>query len=172
MIRYLLIGIVVLGVAAASAEKYSFQDGKISFEGPESFTRFSQEQIDIKYPSKNAPDFVIGNENGATSIAYALKKSALPKERLKEAQEAFTQMFPRMIPGLKWIENKIIKVDEREWIYLELTSTAIDTDIHNMMLFTSYRGKLLAFNFNSTKEEFKKYEERLRKSMKSISIKE
>jgi len=53
-----------------------------------------------------------------------------------------------------------------------MTTNAVDTDIYNIMLFTCYKGKMLIFNFNSTREEFKKYEKDLRKSIRTIKIKE
>jgi len=34
------------------------------------------------------------------------------------------------------------------------------------MLFTGHNGQMLAFNFNSTAEEFKKYEKAIRASIK------
>jgi len=39
------------------------------------------------------------------------------------------------------------------------------------MLLTGLHGKMLVFNFNSTKKEFPKYEAVLRKSIGSIKIK-
>lgn len=38
-----------------------------------------------------------------------------------------------------------------------MTSSAIDTDIYNLMIFTGHKSQMWMFNFNSTKEEFKKY---------------
>ena len=51
-----------------------------------------------------------------------------------------------------------------------MTSNAIDTDIYNILLCTPYEGKLVLFNFNSTKEDFPKYEESLRKSLGTVSV--
>ena len=54
--------------------------------------------------------------------------------------------------------------------YLELQSNAIDADIHNIMLLTSYGKQQLVLNFNSTTEEFDKYQSGLRASIQSIEI--
>ena len=59
----------------------------------------------------------------------------------------------------------------QQWIYLEMSSRAIDTDIHNIMLITPLQGKMLIFNFNSTKAEFPKVEAELRASINSIAFK-
>ncbi len=153
------------------AETISLDGGAITFEAPDEFKPVPQEIIDIKYPSSRAPKYVIGNESAATTIAYDLKPHNIPPDQINEAREAFTQMFPRMIPGLEWKENKVITLAGRKWGYMEMTSTAIDTDIYNIMLFTGYKGQMLIFNFNSTKEEFSKYEGVLRKSLNTINIK-
>lgn len=91
---------------------------------------------------------------------------------MEEAKATFMQMLPRMIPGLEWKEHKVITLSGRKWVYLEMTSHAIDTDIYNIMLFTGYRGQMLIFNFNSTREEFPQYEKALRKSIQTITVNE
>lgn len=51
-----------------------------------------------------------------------------------------------------------------------MTSKADGTLIHNMMLMTPLKGKMLMFNFNSTQNEFSTIETELRKSVASITI--
>ncbi|MCG8550319.1 MAG: hypothetical protein MI799_07950 [Desulfobacterales bacterium] len=172
MKKLAILFIAVLFVTSLSeAQQISINEGMVTFDAPNEFTPLSQQLIDRKYPSSRAPKYVIGNESGATTIAYDLKPHKIPPERLNEAKQAFTKMFSRMIPGIKWHENKIIDLTGRKWVYMEMTSHAIDTDIYNIMLFTGYKDQMLIFNFNSTKEEFPQYESDLRESLKSIQIK-
>jgi hypothetical protein len=149
----------------------SLDNDRITFEAPEGFKPLPEEIIKIKYPSSNAPKYVIGNESTGTTIAYDVKPNDISQVKIDELRAGFTEMFPKRIPGLKWKENKIIELSGRKWVYLELTSTAVDTDIYNIMLVTGYKDQTLFFNFNSTKEEFKKYERALRESINSIKIK-
>ena len=114
------------------------------------------DEIALKYPSARAPHFVVGNRPRTTTIAYDLKEDSIPADKLDEVKESFEQTLQRIIPGLVWKERKIIELAGRKWIYFEMTSTAIDTDIHNIMLVASFQGKMLVFNFNSTKEGFPK----------------
>jgi len=162
---------VLLFSAPLSAEVITLDAGAIRFEAPEGFKPVPQEIIDLKYPSSRAPKYVIGNESAATTIAYDLKPNNIPQEKIDEARGAFTEMFSRMIPGLQWKENKTITLAGQKWGYLEMTTTAVDTDIYNIMLFTGHKGQMLVFNFNSTKEQFPKYEQSLRKAVESIQIK-
>ncbi len=75
-----------------------------------------------------------------------------------------------MIPGIEWKKNEIIEHSGQKWVLMEMTSNAVDTDIYNILLMTGFDGKMLVFNFNSTKKDFPKYEAELRKSLKSVKL--
>lgn len=148
-------------------------DGRnLTFQSPEGFRDFTPEMISAKFPNSRAPQHVIGNASGTTCIAYEITQNAITPDQLPQAREALTQTFDRVVPGIQWVENKIIEKDGTKWIYLEMTSRAVDQDIHNMMLATSYKGRFLVFNFNSTKKEFPDYEAALRSSIDSIRMDE
>lgn len=80
------------------------------------------------------------------------------------------QTLPRMVPGLTWLAREIVEINRTRWVHFELTSHAIDTDIHNHMYMTSFDGKLLGFNFNSTIAQYEKYKDALARSRNSIRI--
>lgn len=161
---------VLLFLSPAWGKTIFLDNNQISFEAPDDFAPLTEDVKKLKYPSSRAPKYVIGNRTAATTIAYDLKPHHIPQDKIDEVRHAFAQMFPRMIPNLKWVENKTIELSGRKWGYMEMTSSAIDTDIYNLMIFTGYKGQMLMFNFNSTKEEFKKYEKVLRESIKTIQI--
>ncbi len=88
--------------SSVCGETISLDGGHITFEAPDGFSPIPEEILRIKYPASRAPKYVIGNRSAATTIAYDLKPNAIPQDKIDEARRAFTQMFPRMIPGLKW----------------------------------------------------------------------
>jgi len=151
-------------------EVVEIESSGISFDAPDDFFTYDQKLIDIKWPQKRAPRWVVGNESGSTSIAYDLKPNDISLAPLNELMDYFKSVFDRVIPGIDWKKREIIEVSGKKWIYLEMTSSAIDTDIHNIMLVTSYGKEMLVFNFNSTKEDFSKYESQLRKSVSTIKL--
>lgn len=168
----LFVGMVLsLGSSPVLAKTYKLENGNITFEAPKGFRPMSEAVIKIKYPRGRPPKYVVSNASTQTSIAYDLKSYDLPQHKLEEAKLGFTRVLPRIIPGLVWVRQEIIQLAGQKWVVLEMTSSAIDTDIHNIMLLTGYRDKMLVFNFNSTKKEFPKYEAALRKSIASIKIK-
>ena len=152
------------------AEPVKVGGSQVTFEAPEGFKPLTKEMIATKWPSNQAPAYAVGTPTGTTTVAYDLKPHALPQEALPEVQKTFTQLFERMIPGIQWKKNEIIEHSGQKWLLMEMTSNAIDTNIYNMLLLTGYEGKMLVFNFNSTKEDFPKFEAALRKSLKSVTI--
>lgn len=166
---FFILMIVFIGASVAWAEQFTL-GSSVTFESPEGFTELSQSEIALKYPSNRAPRFVVGNRKRSTTIAYDLKPHNIPENKLNEVKASFIQTFERIIPGLVWIEEGVIQHDGKSWIYLEMTSRAIDTDIHNIMMMTPHAGQLLMFNFNSTKEEFSRVEKELRRSIDSIRV--
>ncbi len=164
--------LLALWVQPVRAETVTLPGTEISFEPPAEFAPLSQEVMDFKWPSNRAPQYAIGNETGGTTIAYDLKPqpNEMTQESLPELQKTFVQVFERAIPNIEWKKNDTVSIGGQNWLMLEMTSSAIDTDIYNIMLVTDYEGDLAMFNFNSTKEEFPVYEVALRKSIETIKI--
>ena len=166
-----LIAILAAFPFIASAKDVSIDGGSVTFVVPDDFTELSQAEINVKYPSVNAPKQVIGTEGRATTIAYQLHAQPVKESDLPDVQKAFTQIFDRVIPGIEWKQNALVDLVGQKWLVLEMTSRAIDQDIHNIVLITPHKGKMLMFNFNSTKKDFPKMEKLLRDSIKSITLK-
>lgn len=163
--------ILLVGFAlGAHATTFPVPGAGVSFDAPDGFTALSKDEIAIKFPSSRAPSGVIGNARRTTTIAFELKRDKLTPEQLGEAKEAFERLFERIIPGLEWKARKIVQLQGQRWIQLEMSSRAVDTDIHNIMLVTSRYGRMLIFNFNSTKSEFPAVEGALRQSIQSIRV--
>ena len=161
---------LVVMPAAAVAEMLTLDNGGVSFEAPDGFKPLSRTLVASKYPRAQPPRYVIGNEAATTTIAYDIKPHDIPMDKIDEFREAFTKVLPRMIPGLEWKRNETVMLGGRKWALFEMTSFALDVDIYNIMLFTGYKGQMLLFNFNSTKNEFPTYEAALRQSMRSIQV--
>ena len=157
-------------ISSLLAEPIKVADSEVTFDPPEGFKPLSKEIIAAKWPSNRAPTYAVGTSTGSTTVAYDIKPNDIPQEALPEVQKSFTQLFERIIPGLAWKKNEIIEHSGQKWLMVEMTSNTVDTDIYNIMLVTGFEGKMLVFNFNSTKEDFPKYEAALRKSLKSVKL--
>lgn len=159
-----------LAATDASATTFEIPETGVSFNAPEGFTPLTADEIGTKYPMARAPTFVVGNARRTTTIAFDLKPQTLPRDKLPQAKASFETLFDRIIPGIDWKQKKLLDMKGQQWIYFEMTSRAVDTDIYNIMLVTPHRGKMLVFNFNSTKGEFPSVEKELRKSLETIAV--
>ena len=171
-----IVAICVLLAAATSfaqtnTNRTAVLSGKASLILPKGFELMDKKTIAVKFPRGNPPKEVFSNERGKTSIAITVSENArLPPDKLPEFRKYIESVMERMIPGLKWISREYTEIDGRKWARLELMSNAIDTDIHNIILITSFEGMPLMFNFNSIKEEVGALGFELDKSIKSIRI--
>lgn len=165
---------VLLLCGSTSADTITLAKGAITFEVPEGFTALDKEEVELKFPSSRAPRYVMGNEKRSVTVAFDFKPfgsggkandSVLPK-----LQEVYEGSLPRLIPGLEWIKKEIVEINGKQWLCMELTSSAVDTDIHNMMLITTYEGDLFMANFNSTKREFPEVEKELRRCIQTLVV--
>ena len=129
-----------------------------------------QHIIDLKWQNKTVPRYVVGNERATTTVTYDLKPHQIPQDKLDEIQKVFTALFGKVVPVIEWKRNEISQHDGQKGLFREMTSEAADTDIYNMLLVTGFDSQMLVFNFNSTKEEFPKYERMLRDSIKTIQL--
>ena len=141
---------LVFILPASAQDRVSMAGGKVSFVPPDGLRVMTEAEIKIKYPRGNAPQYVYSNEQMNVSIAITLSPQPVTLEGLPQLKAAMEQALPRLIPGLNWVNREIVEINGRPWVHFEMTSFAIDTDIHNEMYMTAFDGKMLGFNFNST----------------------
>lgn len=153
-------------------ERVALGDGRVSFIPPAGFKQLVKEEIAKKYFRGNPPQYAFANETLSTSVAITFSSTNLSPEQLPEYKDAMETMLPRLIPGLQWLKREFVEMTGRKWLHLEMTSHAIDTDIHNHIYSTSFNGKALIFGFNSTVKEYPKMKEALEKSVQTIKLNE
>jgi hypothetical protein len=71
---------------------------------------------------------------------------------------------------MEWKKKALVKMHGRSWIHFEYTTRGVDYDVYNIMLLTPFSGKVLLLNFSSPKEQFRKTESVLRKSIQTIAL--
>ena len=138
--------------AAASGKPVSLAGGRVTFTPPPGFAAWTKEQIGRKYPpGPNAPQHVWANsERGTISVAVTFSPARISPEELPELKQFLEGFLPRALPGIRWLKREFVTINGTRWVHFAMTSKAIDTTIYNDMYFTSFDGKMLGFNFNST----------------------
>lgn len=157
--------------APSEAGRVYFEANRISFVPPPGFTAMTAQEIALKFPrGANPPKYVYANDRRSVAIAVTLSQAALTPEQLPELKQQMESFLEKGLPGLKWIDRGFVEIHGVRWVKLEAKSKAIDTDIRNDMYFTSFGGKMLGFNFNSTVEMDSKARSALLKSRDSIKL--
>lgn len=144
---------------------------RVSFVPPPGFTAMTPEEIAFKFPrGANQPQHVYANKRRTVSVAITFSQAQISPEQLPELKNFLPKFLELAVPGIKWITQDFTVINKVRWIQLEFISKAIDTNIHNDAYFTSFDGKMLGFNFNSTVEQYDALSAELRKSRDSITI--
>lgn len=144
---------------------------RVSFVPPAGFTAMTPEEIALKFPQgTNRPQPVYANKRRTVSVAITFSQAQISPEQLPELKNFLPKFLELAVPDIKWITQDFTVINKVRWIQLEFISRAIDTNIHNDAYFTSFDGKMLGFNFNSTVEQYDAVKAELRKSRDSIII--
>lgn len=168
MIRYLIIALVLASPLSYASGLVRVPLTELTFVAPVGFTALSQDEIDVKFPSKTAPRSVVGNERRTTTVAYDVRDIAVTDEILEGQLQEISSLSSRAVPGFKLIEQGMKTLNGRTWAYIEFRSSALDADIRNILLMASYEGRMVVLNFNSTESDFVKLEPELRASISSL----
>ncbi len=170
IVKKLLAALLISASSTLWAGEVHIPGSTVSFIAPDVFRPLSQQLINRLWLKHDAPDWAVGTPSGATSISYSLENKNIRQYKMKELRRRFVSDFNRALPGIQWIDSAIIRLDGQQWVYLEMTSPAIDNGIHNIMLITPYQNKMLIFNFNSTPQEIEQYKALFAHTMASIKL--
>jgi hypothetical protein len=162
--------VVCVSGAAVAGEGVTLFDGAVMFTLPDGFKEMSREMINLKYARGNPPQYAYIRSGGSTSIAITHSQSTLTPDQLGEFADEMGQAFERIIGGLEWIDRGVVTINGRTWARMEMMSNAIDTEIHNILLITSFQDRPLMMNFNSTIREFDEMEAGLNHAIQSLQV--
>ncbi len=145
-------------------------DNQISFVPPQGFTAMSAAEISTKFPGSVPPQHAYGNVPRSVSIGVNFSDIDLAPEQLPEVRQFLESFLEESVPGFKWVARDYETMGGSRWIKLEFISQAMDTQVHNDLYITSFQGKLLGFNFNSTLAMEKRMRPSLQASRDSILL--
>lgn len=159
--------------AVDQTRQVNLANNRVSFVLPPGFTAMTSEEIALKFPSRggNRPQYVYANERRNVSIAITFSNSRVTPRQLPELKAVLQKSLKRMMPEIEWLTEEITTINSNPWAHLEFISRAIDTQVHNDTYFTSFDGKMLGFNFNSTVKQYDAVKSELRNTRDSIVLK-
>lgn len=155
-----------------SAGTVALENGRVTFKLPPGFTPMTAEEINFKFPPRgaNRPQYVYANPLRNVAIAVTFSKARLSPQQLPELKTVIRKTLGQAFPNADWKSEEMTTINNTSWAHLEFVSQAIDTKVHNDTYFTSFDGKLLGFNFNSTVEQYEGNKSGLQRTRDSIVV--
>ena len=155
---------------AQELSKLELLDGRVQMLMPDSFAVMSEELLRLKYPNENRPTIVYTNSDGTINIAVNHPDSEIPNDAVGALRDQIVTSFKNLYPSAVWYRDEMASVDGRNYFVIELTTPAVDTEIRNIMYFSSLNDRLLGISFNCTVEHEQEWAEIGKRVIDSISI--
>ena len=167
-----LISIVLIAATMAiiDLEKKSILNNKVEILVPKGFEIMSEEMMKAKYPSERRPTLIFTDKEGTINLAFNHITSKASQEQLEMYKENFVSTFKILYPSAEWKSTGIKEINGRKVAYLELITTAVDTEVYNLLFFTDVDGRLLLCTFNCVKRSQAEWTKSAHQIMNSLVI--
>lgn len=138
---------------------------------PNSFEIMDAEMIALKYPAKQRAAFqVYTDEDAVINIALEHTPNKATLQDLVSIKEVFERQFNQ--PGIDFKKCEIKQINGRSFIVIEMITSAMDTEVYNLMFVTSLEGKLLIGTFNCTIGKLKEWKPLAEQILNSVKVKD
>ncbi len=122
--------------------------GKLWMWMPDEFGPLSKELARLKYPNENRPDIIYTNKETTVNVTFSHKREKLKEGEEEEIRSYMKEIVKRVQTSSEMIEEGTVKAEEGCLAWFDFMVPAIDTDIYNLMFFSSLRGQLLMGSCN------------------------
>jgi len=162
----------LVGSQSDSAARTTFVEGTVSFVPPPGFTPLTSAELAQYFPRQGGVANAVGDSTRRITIAYELQEGAAPSNDLEDGKKAFTQSVNQDFQNPKWIANEIRRIGTRDWVVQEFTESVSPIPMHQILMFSVHRQRVLIFNFGAPTADFPKVEQQLRAAMASVAVRE
>ncbi len=144
MRRICLLLALVFGLhSTALAESASLFDGRLQLEAPAEFTSLTDEEIDSAF-GRGAfrPQAVFVSPTQKTKLSVTWTEAELGPDEVDAIRQSLSAGLDDR-PGLEWLQNRMVKVDQKDWFQLVYRLDDEESPERDEMWGTSLDGKLL-----------------------------
>ena len=173
LLRGLAVSFVLVCAAPAYAQEITMLNGDLRFNLPAGFSRLSDDEIRSKYQGGGRPPMVAyGDAQRNVRIGFNLSKTQQPLSdgRLEEAKAAFEDLFPRMIPGFRWNDRRMVSFGGKRWVFFDFGSEGPQGPKRNHMYITTYRGDMLSISGAAPLSDWPTAQQPLNDGIRSIRL--
>jgi len=144
---------------------------KIKVLIPRDFKLMDDEMIALKYPSKKGFTFMAYTDEDATvNIAFEHTPNKAMLKDLPAIKQVLEGQFNQ--PGIDFQKSEIRKINDRDFIIIEMVTPAMDTPVYNLMFITSLEDRLLIGTFNCTVDKVQQWKSTAYQILNSVTIKD
>ena len=138
---------------------------------PQKFSIMSEEIAKLKYPSEQRPTIIFTNEDASINIAFNYTQNEVSDEQISEVVDSIGKSFENLYPSATWYEKKVITIGGKNVGIIELLTSAIDTNIYNLIFFFELDERLMIGTFNCVEKEMEEYKPIAWSIVQSLEIK-
>ncbi|GKX61160.1 hypothetical protein [Leminorella grimontii] len=147
-------------------ERQQLPELGISLNIPKGFTLMDDEMRKTKYPYEGGPSIVFSDATRDINIAINAGAVPMSVEQVNDYKIAVTSAMSSYQASA---ESVTIDGGRKAWI-IGVTSKAMDTDIRNIIMVTSFRDKLTIVAFNCPQEQWDTYKDSAKAALLSIKF--
>jgi hypothetical protein len=130
----------------------------------------SQSLFELKYPFENFNStYAYSNKDGTVTLLVSPRDEIADENDLPSYQQKFTSSFANN-PSIEFKRCEIKKINNRDFIVVEMITPAVDAQIYNLMYVTSVKGKLLVCTFNCTLDKLGEWQPVGERMLNSIRL--
>ena len=123
---------------------------------PDTFAPLSRELMRIKYPNENRPDhYLVQSPRRRLTSRFSHRQEKMEPGEAGEVRGYMGQVIEHLYPSSSILDQDLVKADqhEHEIAWMDFVTPAMDTQIYNLMFFTSLKGRLLMGSCNCLAHE-------------------
>lgn len=163
------------GFIILKEESISFQERPVSKYGffmtlPVMFTPMQKEFVEIKYPNNNRPDYILSNPSTTINLTFAYKTYQMEPEKTEVNRDVIQELVMRGQRGGEVIESNTVTAGDIKISYFDFVTSAIDSDIYNLIFFFSLRGRMMMGAFNCLQPDQSDWKEVAIQMLESVRI--
>lgn len=144
--------------------------GKVRMEVPGELGPMDAEMFELKYPTESPSNTIAySNEDATVTLLISPRQEKATPGDLPKYQKMLFESFGKN-PSIDFRRSEIRKINNREFVVIEMVTPAADTRVYNLMFVTSLEGKLLMSTFNCTVEKLKEWQPLAEQIVKSVRV--
>lgn len=170
------VAIVAVAVGAAEAGEpqltpRSVLNDTVVIHIPEDFELMSEDMAQLKYPSGRRPPVVFTNYDGTVNVTIKPTNTDMTQNKVATTLFAILPVLERISPA-PIMHKGVVKIGGRMVFFIDMYTSAADTEIRNVIVGAPIKDRLVMFSFNVTRELEEQWIEVGKRILRSIEFRE